>query len=149
MRARRAPGGGAQVWPRVPTARAGGGRPRRGRAGREPRETWLESGSLRGLGVPPQLAGGGPVSRFPAPSLEWRCAPSEPTALRAGGEGGSRSGREAAERGRTAGLGWPGPGLGQAAPGGGGRGARERGGRPQPGLGLGGRGALIGPRAAE
>lgn len=74
MRARRAPGGGAQVWPRVPTARAGGGRPRRGRAGREQRETWLESGSLRGLGVPPQLAGGGPVSRFLAPSLEWRCS---------------------------------------------------------------------------
>lgn len=83
MRARRTPGGGAQVWPRVPTAQAGGGRPCRGRAGPEQRETWLESGFLRGLGVPPRLARGGPASLFHHPlsggvvllALRAECAP--------------------------------------------------------------------------
>lgn len=77
MRARWAPGGGAQVWPRVPAARArrqaGWGRPCSGRAGRTQNEMWLESGSLWGLGVPPQLARDGPAARGLPPSLEWRC----------------------------------------------------------------------------
>lgn len=67
MRARRAPGGGAQVWPRVSTAQAGGGRPSRDAPDRSRERRGWSRGSLRGLGVPPRLARGVPASRFHRP----------------------------------------------------------------------------------
>lgn len=96
-----------------PRAQTGGrGRPGSGRAGREQSKTWLESGSLRGLGVPPRVAGGGPAARALPPSLEWRCSRrlAECAPRRQGGweRSGDGSGREGtAARGR-AGWGWAG-----------------------------------------
>lgn len=70
MRARRAPGGGAQVWPRVPAARAdekaGGVLAAAARAGAE-----LD---VAGVGVPPGTRGPAPAARGLPPSLEWRCS---------------------------------------------------------------------------
>jgi hypothetical protein len=105
--------------PHVPAARAGGrsgGRPASGRAGRVPRETWLESVSLRGLGVPPRLAGSAASRSPPLPGMALLAPPGRVLSARAR-RVGARAGteREGGRLRRRAGR--AGPGLGRAGTG--------------------------------